>query len=131
MINLSDIINKHGGESFLVCGMGTSIDQYPRDFYEAWEGVTVGVNEITDLFTPDYLFNVNLLHDKDYNAFWDKGGREIRYEYMSPSDTVDTEKKGKLSMRGSGILPAYTAAYQLGAADIFLIGVDGKSTNYA
>jgi len=121
---LTDYIDIHEGEKFLVCGMGTSIDQYPKSFYEGWDGITIGVNEVTELFTPDYHFNVNVNHDKPYNAFWDSLGRDIRYEYMTPSGKVDIDKTGRLSMRGTGALPAVTSAFQMGASEIYIIGVD-------
>lgn len=123
---LKNYIDRHKNQPFLVCGLGTSLDQYPVDFYQKWKGVTIGVNEIEDLFIPDYRLNVNSYHDKDYYALLDKQGQEIRYEYTSPSDTVDIEKTGRLTMCGSGIVPAISAAYQMGAREIFIIGVDFK-----
>jgi hypothetical protein len=124
MKHMRDLIDAHVGEKFLVCGLGTSLDQFPIEFYEDWDGITIGVNEIYELFAPEYRFDVNAFNAKDYRAFWNRRGEEICYEYMIPSGVISKEKNGLLSMRGSGIVPAITAAYQMGAKEIYLIGAD-------
>ena len=67
-------VDTHKGEKALVCGMGTSIDQYSVEFYENWPGFTIGVNEITDLFEPDNFF-------PNFNYFR-PGSRVIRFIYF-------------------------------------------------
>ncbi|MEE8573963.1 MAG: hypothetical protein V3T30_01005 [Thermodesulfobacteriota bacterium] len=116
-------VDVHRGERFLVCGMGTSIDQYPVGFYENWPGITIGVNEITGLFKPDYHLNIN---ERNNSIKKKKYDHLISFKYMSPSSMVEIKKTGRLSMRGTGALPAFTAAYQMGASEIYLIGIDFK-----
>lgn len=118
---LSDMVDRHKGERFLVCGTGPSIDQYPADFYDNWPGVTVGVNDITDLFLPDYHIDIHA----EPNVITDNiNDEKIRFSYRNPSTGVDVEKTGLLSMVGTVAVTALTAAYQLGASEIHLIGVD-------
>lgn len=125
VVRLPRIVDRHKGERFLVCGTGPSIEQYHPSFYERWDGVTIGVNDILDCFDPDYYLNIH----NDENTLWcHMEGREggIRFEYFNPSTRIDLEKKGYLSMVGSVAFAAMTAAYQLGASEIHLIGIDLK-----
>ena len=124
-IKLKDCLNMHEGEDFLVCGMGTSIDLYPKEFYENFPGVTVGVNEITDLFEPDYhLPNFEFYPEHERQVLAKDSEAYISFDYMSPSAAIEIERTGKLSKRGTVAMPAFTLAYQLGARRIFLIGID-------
>lgn len=121
-------VDAHKGERILVCGMGTSIDQFPLSFYENWPGPTIGVNEIVDLFTPDYHFANYVYYPHLENTILVKGlERPVSFEYTSPSMHIDVGKTGKLSKRGTVAMPAFTMAFQLGAAEIYLIGVDLNS----
>ena len=117
-------VDTHKGERFLVCGTGPSIDQWPVEFYNEWDGVTIGVNDITDKFVPDYHINI---HERPgiINCI---GDVDLIYKYRNPSTGIDTKKTGKLSMVGTVVLTALTAAYQMGASEIYLIGVDLKAT---
>ena len=126
---LKAYVDAHHGEKFLVCGMGTSIDQFPVEFFENWDGVTIGVNEITDLFTPDYHFPNYAVYPSMENSIVARGvDRPISFEYTSPSAHIDIHKTGKLSKRGTVAMPAFTTAYQMGASEIYIIGVDFMSS---
>ncbi len=122
-LSLASVVDRHKGQKFLVCGTGPSIDQYSKSFYEGWDGITIGVNDILDLFTPRYHINIhrspNIIRDTVENV-------DIVFRYHNPSTQIDPEKSGLLSMVGTVALPALTAAYQLGAREIYLIGVDCK-----
>lgn len=109
--------------------MGTSIDQYPAEFYRNWPGITIGVSEITDLFQPCYHLPNVVVYPQHENHVIKKDGAVISYEYMNPSDTVTAEKNGKLSKRGTCAAPAFCMAYHLGASEIYLIGVDLKAAS--
>ena len=126
VISLPALIDRHKGKRFLVCGTGPSIDQYHRSFYEKWPGITIGVNDILDLFTPDYYLNI---HNDEWTLWCHMKGREggIRFAYHNPSTQIDLEKTGHLSIIGTVAFTAMTAAYQLGASEINLIGVDLKT----
>ena len=52
---LKDFWGHHAGETFLVCGCGSSLSQViaPKRF------VTIGVNDVGRLFHPDYLVVLN------------------------------------------------------------------------
>ena len=118
-------VDIHQGEKFLVCGMGTSVDQFSVSFFENWKGITIGVNEITDLFTPDYHFPNYAVLPQYENSIVVRGvARPISFEYTSPSAHIDIHKTGKLSKRGTVAMPALTAAYQMGASEIYIVGVD-------
>ena len=118
--------NKHKGEKFLVYGLGTSLDQFPPEFYAGFPGIVIGINEVIypGLFYPDYLFDVNLFHDKDYNAFFDREGNEIVYHYATPSNKVCLIGEPYLPIVGTGAVPAIAVAYFMGASEIYLIGID-------
>mgnify|MGYP001586029923 CR=1 FL=1 len=118
--------NKHKGEKFLVYGLGTSLDQFPPEFYAGFPGIVIGINEVIypGLFYPDYLFDINLFHDKDYNAFFDREGNEITYRYADPSNKVYLMGEPYLPLVGTGAVPAIAAAYFMGASEIYLIGID-------
>lgn len=120
--------NKHKGEKFLVYGLGTSLDQFSPGFYVNFPGIIIGINEVIypGLEFPDYLFNINLFHDKDYNAFFDREGNEIVYRYAEPSNKVCLIGEPYLPMVGTGAVPAIAAAYFMGASEIYLIGIDFK-----
>lgn len=120
----NDAIDRHRGERFLVCGTGPSIDQFPRSFYDGWDGVTVGVNDILELFKPDYHINIH----EEPNIITASDGEKLRFFYRNPSTGIDVEKTGKLSMVGTVALTALTAAYQMGASEIHFIGIDLKAT---
>lgn len=123
---LSEIIDRHKGQPFLVCGTAPSIDQYPREWYLDWPGVVIGVNDILDLFTPDYWMNI---HEVQNTLFCNIRGREERigFGFHNPSTQIASEKTGNLSIVGTIAVAAMTAAYQLGAAEIHLIGIDLKT----
>ncbi|TVM02870.1 MAG: hypothetical protein CV087_08170 [Candidatus Brocadia sp. WS118] len=52
---LADYKNGHAGETIIVCGCGASLNEFknPQDF------ITIGVNDVGRLFTPDYLVVLN------------------------------------------------------------------------
>lgn len=126
MRHLSNIIDRHYGQPFLVCGTGPSIEQYSREWYINWPGVIIGVNDIVDLFTPDYLVNVHELQNVMLCNI--EGHREeIAYSFYNPSTQVSPEKNGQMTIIGTICTAAMTAAYHLGAKEIFLIGVDLKT----
>lgn len=52
---LADYKNRHAGEIIIVCGCGASLNEFknPQDF------ITIGVNDVGRLFTPDYLVVLN------------------------------------------------------------------------
>ena len=105
--------------------MGTSIDTFPREFFENWNGITIGVNEITDLFIPDYhIPNYAVYPAMENTIVKIMHTRAISFEYTNPSMKIDIHKTGKLSKRGTVAMPAFTAAYQMGASEIYLIGID-------
>ena len=120
-LSFASCVNNHKGERFLVCGTGPSIDQYPKSFYENFDGVTIGVNDILDLFTPDYHINI---HERPNVIRCKNPDIDLIFTYRNPSTGIDIEKTGKLSMVGTVALTALTAAYQMGASEISLIGVD-------
>jgi len=125
MEDLKDIVDSHRGEAFLVCGTGASIDQFSKYFYESWPGITIGVNGITDLFTPDFHIDIHarpgVIKGRDF---------DIAFDFYSPSIRVDIRKSGLLSIAGSVALTAFTSAYQLGAGSIYLIGIDFQGDHF-
>ena len=124
-LSLSSVVDKHRGQKFLVCGTGPSIDQYPKSVYEGWEGITIGVNDILDIFVPRYHINI---HERPSIIRDNVDDVDLVFRYYNPSTQIDPEKSGLLSMVGTVALTAMTAAYQLGASDIYLIGIDCKAT---
>lgn len=127
MIRLAGITDCHPGERFLVCGTGSSVDSFPIEFYTRWPGVTIGVNRITDLFTPHYHIDI---HERPSIIRSSLNGTDIRFSFTSPSEKIDEEKSGLLSIAGTVALTALTAAYQMGAGKIYLIGVDLQGAHF-
>ncbi len=124
-LSFIDYIDIHKGRRFLVCGTGPSIDQYSLSFYEEFDGVTIGVNDIQDRFTPDYYMN---MHDNPHILRDNIEGIDAVYSFNNPSSAIAPKKTGLVSMVGTVSLAALTVAYQMGASEIFLIGVDLKAT---
>jgi len=132
----ADFRNYHAGETILVCGCGSSLSQIvsPERF------VTIGVNDVGRLFTPDYLVVLN-----PGEQF--RGGR-FQYVEKSKADAVFTQldlelshpnvvrlklgKFGGVDESDSASLPytrnspylAVCLAVHMGASRIGLIGVD-------
>jgi len=130
VVDLRDIINRHKGEKFLICGTGCSIDDFPVEFFTEWDGITIGCNDITDRFQPDYYLNIH--NDKNtllYNRVLTTPAtaEKINLQYRSPSVGVDVERSGLVSLRGTVATTMLTVAYNLGASEIHLVGIDLKT----
>lgn len=138
MKQYSSFVDTHVGESIVVCGCGNSMNQFtkPEDF------ITIGVNDIGRLFTPNYLVILN-----NKNGF--KGDR-WGFVQKSEAPTIFTQIKGMDIINKNNIVPLtlgkygqldidnktkvdYTnnspyvgviIAYHLGAKRIGLLGVD-------
>lgn len=134
--NFPDYVNFHHGKDFLICGNGYSILQYPPDWYENFDGITIGVNRILDYFTPDFYVNVevpegiNWQMPEKVNCPWiaaisSKQPRaNIVFDWTANRGTFYTNKDGLASWGHGSPFISLSLAYQMGAKSISIIGVD-------
>lgn len=147
----ADLKNRHEGKKFIVIANGPSIVEY-KDKIDAFihdtEGyITIGVNYLRDTFVPDYHMFINRKRFLNYlptvnskstlivPSFFGKKIIEENYtgqcSYFDidsiddiselPPFDGDTQKVAVLNVTISAIL----MAYQMGASEIFVVGMDG------
>lgn len=117
------LAKKHKGQKCLLCGAGSSLDLYPKSFYENWDGFTLGINRIKLLFQPDYWMALDLMH----GVVEDCKEQEWYQCKRVQRDVPELGKRDGIIDPGTNRLTICTAlsvAYQLGASEIYLIGVD-------
>jgi hypothetical protein len=134
-----DYIGKYKGNTFIVAGCGSSINNF-EDFSEYY---IIGVNDIERILTPDFLVVVN-----DYRTFtrgrWDwvkNSTSPVIFSHLNPPGPIDRSHHLvhiKIGDRGNVNLDkidsvdhtlnspymAIIIAYQLGASKIGMVGVD-------
>ena len=128
ILNFNDLVGTRKG-AFLVCGEGPSLDTKPEEFYNNFDGTTVGFNQIRLVFHPDYYLNSHILGN-----VLEECKTTQYYQYETNRIIKGPERDGKI-VRGFTINRAFSCAYHLGATDIYVIGVDacdapdGRKTN--
>ncbi|MEA2893386.1 MAG: hypothetical protein QOI05_4179 [Bradyrhizobium sp.] len=130
----ADFRGRHRGETVVVCGCGVSL----RQLRDPERLVTIGVNDVGRLFTPDYLVVVNerrqftqdrYLHIEQSQAKavfsqFDLGHpRAVRFRLGSRGGTAPPEADS-LHYTNNSPYVAVNLARHMGAARIGLIGVD-------
>ena len=136
MADFSNYVDIHHDKDFLICGNGYSILQYEPEWYQNWDGITIGVNRILDYFTPDFYVNVEVPE----RINWDMPEKvgcpwiasvasqqpraDITFDWTPTRGTFFTNKDGKVSWGHGSPFISLSLAYQLGAKSISLIGVD-------
>jgi len=134
--NFREYVDHHTGVDFLICGNGYSLTEYPKSFYENFDGVTMGDNRILKWFTPNYY----ICAEEPGMINWDmpdkvscpwiaaKSSRQpkadIIFDWTATRGPFYTEKDGLASWGHSSIFYTMSMAYQMGARSIGLIGVD-------
>ena len=130
----ADFRGRHRGETVVVCGCGVSLRQLraPERF------VTIGVNDVGRLFTPDYLVVVNerrqftldrYLHIEQsqakavFSQFELGHPRAVRFRLGSRGGTARPDADS-LHYTNNSPYVAVNLARHMGAARIGLIGVD-------
>lgn len=136
MIELSQLSNKHTGKDIIVCGCGESATLLT----EPNRNITIGVNDIQRLFSPNYLVVVNdkVSFSPQRWSFIESTQAEVIFTHLRGLK-VDDKRKCIISLGKYGACeldkPAidyssnspYIAtilAYKLGARNIGLLGVD-------
>lgn len=132
------LVGTEEGKSFIVCGCGTSINDFEPDD----KSILFGVNDIGRKFTPKYLICVNEPHTFKRGRFaWVQNhNSEYLFTHLQSLSPVkqDSLVYFNLGARDSALIDNigiidYTAnspymaviiAYQLGASKIGIIGVD-------
>jgi hypothetical protein len=126
----------HAGETIIVCGCGPSL----RDITQPERFVTIGVNDVGRLFTPDYLMVVNTRHQfagGRFEAVERSGARAlftqldlgvphphvVRFRLGQRGGT-DFSNPDTLNYTRNSPYPALCLAIHMGAKRIGLIGVD-------
>src|SRR3954470_2990156 len=130
----ADFRGRHRGETVVVCGCGVSL----RKLRDPERFVTIGVNDVGRLFTPDYLVVVNerrqftldrYVHIEQSQAKavfsqFDLGHtRAVRFRLGSRGGTARTDADS-LHYTNNSPYVAVNLARHMGAARIGLIGVD-------
>lgn len=114
------LLNKHEGKKALVCGQGSSLDLFSKDFYENWDGFTVGVNCIKLLFVPDYWVAIDVMLCRVEDC------KRQEWYTCSPQESDDWGTRNGRPERFVGSMGfAIACAFHLGASEIYLIGIDG------
>ena len=108
------------GEAALVCANGPSLDLYPKEFYENWNGFTVGINRIKLLFTPDYFVALDVLH-----GYIEDCKRQEWFKKENQESEDWGVRNGYVENGHGSTGVAISVAYQLGASSIYIIGLDG------
>jgi hypothetical protein len=134
--SLKDFSKPHQGEKIIVCGCGTSLLSFAKD---SDKYVTIGVNDVPQLFTPTYLlvtdsplrFNEKrrqiLLKSQSKYLFtcatgW-RHSRVVHFE-LGTKELSCLDKPNHLDHYLNSPYSAACLAYRLGAKNIGLIGVD-------
>jgi Glycosyl transferases group 1/Glycosyl transferase family 2 len=136
----SDYRDRHRGETIIVCGCGVSLRQLRRP--ELF--VTIGVNDVGRLFTPDYLIVVNerrqfkpdryaYVATSQAKAVFSQldlaHPRIVRFRLGKRAGTGRTED-GTLDYTNNSPYVAINLARYMGAARIGLIGVDFEDDHF-
>jgi hypothetical protein len=117
-----EAVNRHAGRDFLVCGCGPSLDLYEPADLMAQKWITIGVDYIFQYIIPDYFVSwhwyCDTIHDVRTKQVWATINR-------APNGNK-TAKDGLVEGSNSTISKCISAAYQMGAGRIFLLGVDAS-----
>jgi len=134
----SNFINKHQGENIIVCGCGKSLSTLtnPQDF------ITIGVNDIERLFVPNYLVILNNRHGFKDDRWNYVSGAKCPHIFTHIKDIgivskhnivpltlgtfgkLNLDDKTKVDYSSNSPYVAAVIAYQMGAKNIGMIGVD-------
>jgi len=118
------LFNRHKGAKVLLCGEGSSIDEYPLHFYVDWDGIIVGINRIKLKFVPDYWLALDVMRNKVEDC-----NKQQWYQWKAKHRSAEEGlgKRDGLIEPGNSSLTinsALSICYQLGASEIYLIGID-------
>jgi hypothetical protein len=131
-------VNKHKGESFIICGCGNSLINFEPD----GKSIIIGVNDVSKIIKPDYLVCVNELKTfMPQRLPWviNHTAKKLftcipDLKVNRPEDNVrikigtwggtNIDKCGYIDHTANSPYMALVLAYQLGAAKIAMIGVD-------
>jgi hypothetical protein len=133
---LEEFIGIHKGESIVVCGCGTSLLKFKE---EANNFITIGVNDVSQLFIPNYLLvtdgptrfygkretNINNSGSK-YLFTCTKGWRHPNQVYfkLGYNSPKSLDSKDSIDHFLNSPYVAIGLAYKFGAKKIGLVGVD-------
>jgi hypothetical protein len=131
-------VGLHKGESFIICGCGTSIN----DFLPDGKSILFGVNDIGRKFPTKYLICVNEVHTFRRGRFehvqehkserlfthikhLPVSRREtLVFFQLGERDGVSIDNIGQIDFTANSPYMAAIIAYQMGASKIAIIGVD-------
>lgn len=131
-------VNKHKGQSFIICGCGNSLNDFEPD----GKSIIIGVNDVSKKITPDYLVCVNELKTFTPERLpWVMNHTAKKLFTCLPNLTVsrpednvrikigtwggvNIDKWGYIDHTANSPYMALVIAYQLGASKIGMIGVD-------
>jgi 4-hydroxy 2-oxovalerate aldolase len=145
----SNLLNIHKNRNFVVITNGPSISKYRQEiseFIKRENAITIGVNFLNNLFVPDFhmfmskkrfMKYANTVNKKSKLLipwfFGDSIIREFysdRYEFFD-IETTDSEEIEPVTDSTQKVLylnvgiSAILMAYQMGASNIFAVGMDG------
>lgn len=145
-----ELINKHIGRKFLIIASGPSILKYKDEIQEIIEKenlITIGVNYLQNLFTPNYHLFVNKKRFSKYKStispdtslilpsyFGKKVASNIQVSSLNYFDLgISSEKNydcvvgmSKQEVINPNVsISAILLAYMMGASEIFAVGIDG------
>jgi hypothetical protein len=136
MIELGSILNKHKGSNIIVCGCGESATL----LVEPHRNITIGVNDIQRLFSPNYLVVVNdkVSFSQQRWSFIESTQAQVIFTHLRGMKVDDARKcvitlgrygaceldKPAIDYTSNSPYIAVILAYKMGAKNIGLLGVD-------
>jgi len=145
---VKDILDVEAGKTFLIIGAGATVKEYHKKlskFIEADHPVTIGINNMTHLFVPDYHLWTNR---QRWGVFGDcvKKKSKLLFGSSIKTDAIRKHHKGsfvridyidrrnvKIRFDGEKIYGffrtagnlAIMLAHLMGAKEIYIVGMDG------
>lgn len=144
VIKFSKLVGCEKGNSIIICGCGTSIN----DFVPDDKNVLFGVNDIQRKFWTKYLICVNEPFTFKLGRYqWIQShtaeklfthlvtlpvdrGETLVFINLGKRDGVDIDNIGKIDFTANSPYMAVIIAYQLGASKIGMIGVDMTNDHF-
>jgi hypothetical protein len=144
-----DLIQKGAKRKFLILGNGASVVKYRekiKEFIEKENCITIGLNFLQNLYTPDYHLFVNKKRFQKYvssisdkselvlpsffgkemiRPYWDKPIHYVNVNTIGDATHIPIENESQYIVNLNVAISAILLAVQMGASAIYAVGIDG------